>query len=561
MRKILLLFFSFLFIVLPVFAQEGEQIRQYKVNIDILESGKVAIREEIVYDFGNLDRHGIFREIPYTKTNDEGKKFEMTLSDFRVVDEKGEAYQYQKTNESDNIHLKIGDPDSTITGVHRYNISYTVSGALTYFSDHDELYWDAIGTGWGVSIAQTSVTISAPKGEGDYRFNCFTGYSQSEEKNCTISESLNIGTIIANQPLSPSEGLTIVAGFPIDLVAHLEPKAVVGFFDTIFGKMVAIGLILLGIWWYLIYPFWILAKWFLYGRDPIIGATLTAFFEPPSSPSGNKLKPGEAGVLIDETVHSRDVAATMVDLARRGWYSINEKNNDETILEKHEPSKKPNEKLALFEQKLFDEFFKSKNTFELKNSNLYTTVKEVEKELYENVVKHGFFIKNPNSIRNFYTVIGTIALTTLSLALAFSAFIFGRAMPKKTRSGAIEAGKAKGLKNFLKSQERMIDFQSKTGGADLSKQTFFENLLPYAVAFGVEKDWIKRFETLDLKQPEWFSSYRGVVFADSFGQSMNSTMDNFRASATPTSSSSGFSSGFSGGSSGGGGGGGGGGSW
>lgn len=93
----------------------------------------------------------------------------------------------------------------------------------------------------------------------------------------------------------------------------------------------------------------------------------------------------------------------------------------------------------------------------------------------------------------------------------------------------------------------------------------FEKLLPYAVAFGVEKIWAKRFADIDMKQPEWYEGYSGYSYSSTnFVRSLDSSFDRVNKAATPvssTSSSSGFSSGFSGGSSGGGGGGGGGGSW
>jgi uncharacterized membrane protein len=145
-----------------------------------------------------------------------------------------------------------------------------------------------------------------------------------------------------------------------------------------------------------------------------------------------------------------------------------------------------------------------------------------------------------------------MGLITFNFVLAFIAFIFGRHMPAKTLAGAQAAVKAKGMKNFLNSQERQLNFQG-------DKQMFFEKLLPFAVAFGVEKAWAKRFEAIDIKNPDWYegtssSHFNTALFASSLSHSYSS----FASSSTPPSSSS---SGFSGGSSGGGGGGGGGGSW
>ncbi|MFQ5452152.1 MAG: hypothetical protein ACE5DQ_01170, partial [Candidatus Paceibacterota bacterium] len=209
--------------------------------------------------------------------------------------------------------------------------------------------------------------------------------------------------------------------------------------------------------------------------------------------------------------------------------------------------------------------FDGKNVVRLKDKKFYSFIREVNHMIYEEMVKSNFFETNPQKTRDFYVLIGIIGLITLNMPLAFVSFIFGRAMPKKTWRGAVEANKAMGLKNFLASQKRHIDFEAdmSTGkNKQVVFQGLFEKFLPYAMAFGVEERWIKRFSQVKLTEPQWYRTYGVRAFsANAFGKSLNSSMSAFRASATPTSSGSGFSSGFSGGSVGGGGGGGGGGSW
>lgn len=88
--------------------------------------------------------------------------------------------------------------------------------------------------------------------------------------------------------------------------------------------------------------------------------------------------------------------------------------------------------------------------------------------------------------------------------------------------------------------------------------TYFESTMSYALAFGLFDKWAKKFETLDLQPPNWYSSSAGVLsmhhFSNSFSNSIASAKTTM-VSAPSSSSSSG------GGSSGGGFGGGGGGSW
>jgi uncharacterized membrane protein len=126
-------------------------------------------------------------------------------------------------------------------------------------------------------------------------------------------------------------------------------------------------------------------------------------------------------------------------------------------------------------------------------------------------------------------------------------------MPRKTLLGAQIARDAHSLKNFLTSQKRQLEFQAQN-------QMMFEKLLPYAIAFGVEKVWAKRFEKINLHEPSWYqgysttSSFNSIYFAGALSNSFSS----FKSSSAPSSSGSGFGGG---GFSGGGGGGGGGGSW
>ena len=128
-------------------------------------------------------------------------------------------------------------------------------------------------------------------------------------------------------------------------------------------------------------------------------------------------------------------------------------------------------------------------------------------------------------------------------------------MPRRTLAGAEAKRYALGLKEFLVSQERELEFQEEN-------YFLFEKLLPYAIVFGVAKIWAGKFAHITKYQPDWYQSSGGRVFTPMvLTNRLEKNLASMQASYTPTRSSSGFSSGFSGGSSGGGFGGGGGGSW
>ncbi len=563
MKKVLvglLLFFCFVFTV------NAEEIKNFDSEININKDGSVDVRETIVYDFGDLERHGIFRTIPYIKTNNEGKKFQLEFSNFSLSDENNHSYEFKKITDGGNISLKIGDPDKTITGINTYIIGYKVFGALTYFSDHDELYWNVTGNDWDIPIVSSDAFIKLPVEvkKADLKVSCFEGVSGSNENLCQYS--YDRGTLHLNSAryLKSKEGLTVVIGFPINIVGRLEPKPYIEFKDTLLGKLLMGLMGLIGLIWYVFLPFYIIYRWFKTGRDPkgTVGVT-TAWYEAPKTPDNKRfLTPGEVGTLGDETVDLKDISATIVDLARRGYLRIEEKKKNDYYLIRLDGPRTTGpvvqggkEKLLEYEKLLIDKFFKKKTEIRLKGEHLSGEVEEVKKSLYADVVDEKLFSQNPETTRIIYFVIALVALFTGNLPLAFVSFIFGRVMPRKTIEGVNAFNVSKSLKNFLTSQERQLKFQA-------DKQMMFEKLLPYAVAFGVEKIWARRFKDMNLKQPDWYQGYSGGTFNSYiFVNSLSSSMSSFRSAATPTRSSSGFSSGFSGGFSGGGGGGGGGGSW
>jgi uncharacterized membrane protein len=567
MRRFLeFVFTALLFLILQTPASAHvtvftEHISESKNNIQILENGDIRVEERIVYDFTDLEKHGIIRKIPYIKENKDGKKFRMDIRIESIKDADGNEYNFTSTTEDGKVILKIGDANRTITGSHTYVITYTVSGAITYFSDHDELYWNTTGTSWEVPIEIALTSITLPKKEGSVFNNviCYTGINNSTDSNCSVNIQGQMVAVSANQTLQSGEGLTIVARFPKDLVSVVEPKEVISFFDTPFGKVVLSILIILGVIlgliWYLIYPLWLPFKWYLHGRDPIFHSGITqARFEGPKIKTGKMLTPAETGTLIDEYAGPHEVSALLIDLAQRGFLKIVEKGKNDFELVKGKEYK-TNSSLKNFERVLLIDLFASKHTVRLKDAKLYETVVDVQQKLYESMVNEGLFPKDPQKIRNFYTGMIAAASITFNFLLLLMAAIFGRLMPKKTMEGVQAANEARSLKSFLTSQERQLEFQAKN-------QMMFEKLLPFAVAFGVEKIWAERFKDIVMKQPDWYVGSTNAIFtSQSFTRSLNSSMSSFSKAATPTTSSSGFSSGFSGGSSGGGGGGGGGGSW
>lgn len=550
MKRLFSFLTIFLALSLTTVAQVfAETITNFDATYKINRDGTVNVTENITYDAQGIAHHGITRQVKLTRTNDQNQTFNITASDV------SSNSPIQNNSSQDELNLRIGDANSTFTEVKTFTINYTLSGALTYFSDHDELYWNVTGNEWAFPIEKTTTTILLANETTVSNLNakCYTGASGSTSQKCDIVKVPN-GAVITTSTLNTGEGVTTVLGFPSSLVAKIEPVAQQAP-SPLFAILAALGFLA----FYFLLPFGVVVWWFLFGRDPKVPTGPTAWFDPPKHSNGQAMLPAEVGLLTDENVDARDITATIVSLAIRGFLKIKKEDGDNYTFTKSEP-KKSGDSLIGFETTLYSGLFKTSNTATTKSlkTSFPRSVEMAKQELYKKLTAEKYFAHNPDTTRKIFASLGAVSLFMFNVLLGITLIVFSKFMPRKTLLGAQKKEEALSLKRFLSSQERQLNFQEQNW-------YFFEKLLPYAVAFGVTKVWAERFKDLAVPtEVDWyqgnelFSAYLFASSLDAFSHSAASL------SATPyssTRSSRGFSSGFSGGFSGGGGGGGGGGSW
>ena len=563
--RIILFFILFISFNINIFA---EQINQYDVQISINKDASLDVIEKIIYDFGNEERHGIIRNIPYIITNSENKKFKLEYTNFNVLDQNKNKLPIKMGNKNLEHILKIGDPNKTITGIQTYIIQYSINGGIQYFSDHDEIFFNSVGTDWNIPIFNASTVIRFSENDIDQPFlmsKCYTGEYSSTNSTCTTN--IINKTIISKTEdvLSPKNGYSVVASFKKNIVDTNEPKPYVNnwkYFWIGYFLFNIIGTLILGIIW-----------WFN-GKDPIIQRTIVREYEPPVDDKGIVYSPIEVGVILDEVLHPRDISAEIINLAVKKLITIKENKEKKIfgLIETNEihfikGNKFNDEKvinsLNQYQKNIFKIFQDHLNikeevlTDDLKPDFL-NLKSDLEDTLYENIYKQGLFDQNPEKKRNQY-YISTIFFTFLFPIIGIFGILFAKNMPRRTIKGAWVKYKSLGLYKFITSQDRQFKFQEE-------EYYMFERLLPYAVAMGVATIWAKKFEHL-TNQPDWFitndQNFSNLMFINTLENNLNKIESMY--TPTTTSSSSGFNSGFSsgGGFSGGGfsGGGGGGNSW
>ncbi|HEV3353442.1 MAG TPA: DUF2207 domain-containing protein [Acidimicrobiales bacterium] len=578
----------------PARAQAAESIQRYQSQITIEPSGDLRIVEQIVYDFGGNSKHGITRQIP-TRFHFNARYDRLEpVSDVHVTTSPGTPAQTKVSTAGSTTNIRIGDPSRTITGVHTYNISYRVQGALNAFPDHDELFWNAIGDEWFVFINNAGATVAAPA--AITKVACFAG-SNGSRLSCDHALVDGSTATFAQGELSFQSGLTVVVGLPKGAV-HVGPPILKErwSFSRAFsvtgataGGAAALAVVLIGAIVALVWRggrdrrFVGSAVDVAFGSDsgrdePVplgSGRSVPVEFEPP-----DKLRPGELGTLVDAAANPLDVTATIVDLAVRGYLRIEEipkegwrGKADWNLVQ----TRKPDDKLLKYEDTLLDGIFTGGRAdvklSELRNT-FATKLHKVEDELYDDAMDRGWFVRRPNRVRAFWTAMGILAsivgiaalvvlaalthVALLGIPLALAGLLLlavAHWMPARTAKGYGVLQRTRGFKRF-------IDESEKERARFAERKNLFSEYLPYAIVFHATDKWARAFAGLDGQLPDtggWYVSPNLFTLA-----AFSSAMDGFTtttagtiASTPGTSGSSGFSGGFSGG----GGGGGGGGSW
>ena len=547
-------------------------IQRFDETVTVNPNGTIEVTEIIEARFTGF-WHGIYRTIPVEYDTPQHLNYSLLLEPLSVTDDDGHALKYEQKREGRYLKFKISVPgaqDATKTVM----LHYRVLNAIRFFEDHDELYWNVTGGEWDAPIRSASAKIELPDGVTGLHAIAFTGAYGSRESDAQVETKGNIVQVSANHPLSYREGLTVVAGWDKGFVHPPSTAAKIALFFRsnwpLFLPVVAFFIM-----------FWL---WWTRGRDPERGSVAVQY-EPP-----DKLTPGECGTLVDNEAAMRDITATLVDLAVKGYLTIEQKEESHLLGLTHSKEyifhlkRPPTEWSGVrpHELEMLSALFDDGSIASVKLSDLqnhfYTHLPAIRSRIFDALMADGYYLHRPDTVRQGYIgagiVIGILLfvfggalgaatgvahLTWVIAAILTAAVIciFGWFMPARTLTGARTFEKVLGFEQFL---ERV---ESDRLERIVKTPEMFEKFLPYAMALRCEKKWVAAFAGIAMQPPQWYSGPYGSGFVPyMFVNDLNvmSAQASSVMASAPRSSSGG--SGFGGGGfSGGGFGGGGGGGW
>ncbi len=575
------------------------------------DDGRSRLRtvETFVAVFPDFDQNRGIRRALVTDYKSHSTGLEMVS----VTDENGVPRDYELATDDEGFTaVTIAVPAGQfVYGEQTYVIEYTQTDVTATSTDlvdgvaRDEFYWDTNGTGWRQPFGEVTATLrvdagirSALTGEAF----CYYGYEGSTDP-CRIASDGDGGFSAGVTGLFPNQNMTVVVAF--------EPGTFAGapFWSFVpIPALLAIALTLFGLIFALITRF-------VFWRDTPGRGTIIAQYEAPEG----------LGMFVAANIVGKprkSMAAAIVDLAVQKNLRILE--YDQGWSKVFGVQKISSAGLAPDEQRVMGALFSInpfsmggvlpglRNVFSVGGSTptplpepegevrwltkgdtvlgqqVVALTKAVDKE-----VEAGGLRRKPSWKPMLITlgafilagilligqtvfggagetsiVISVVGLNILPWVAIFALGVLTRRRPL-TRKGAELREHLEGLREFIRVAEadRLQMLQSVSGAERVTTSDgaaiveIYEKLLPYAVIFGLEKEWAteisKYYDTTE--PPDWYSGTNGFTigaFAAGIGSLSSSVSTSYSGSSGSSSSGGGGGGGSSGGGGGGGGGGG-----
>lgn len=553
---------------------------RYEVGLDDEGRARLHVSEALTARFPDFDQNrGIVRGLPTTYQN-----ASLELEVLSVTDETGAPAPYEIEEEDGILYVLTGD-DDFVRGLTTYVIEYEMRDVILHRDDGraDEFYWDLLPLDSTQLIEAFKAEIVFDEAMSDAlsgSTSCYIGYYGSAEP-CTLEQQQTEGTAefrVSSEDLAPGEGVTVAIGFDPGTVVQAPARQPNPVTDTVpaLAALGGAGLSIGG---------WFAVSAFKRARRRATGIIVAQYEVPDDMPPllAAAIVPGAKDAIPAEIVH----------LAVRGTLRIEEGTHPSSPRLRRLPGTRIPDQLdvdaldALFVGAYDDGVVTLPTTSETFASRMNAlqqggkdaaairglTTKArsrgaaVLQWLAIAVIAAGFGLSLWGAFSGRVTAIPALVAVCVALVLALiSSFFSFSKHTVLTAEGARAYEHLMGVREFIRVAEadRLQMLQSYTGAerrqdGSANVIVVYERLLPYAMLFGMEREWGEILEYVyayERHGASWIGDPSAPFVRTQFAAFAASTHAAATYSAPTTSSSSSSGGSFGGGFSGGGGGGG-----
>ncbi len=296
---------------------------RFEQEIEVLPDASFRVEERLTVRFEG-SWNGLQRDLFNQMESADGRRTRVRYRVDEVRDEFGEALDVEESRVSGGKRLRIWVPGAR-DAVKTLVLVYRVEGGLRFWTDEllqdgragpdapsepfDELYWNSTGHEWDMPIREAEVVVRLPPAAAGVEAWGYTGRQGSTEQAVEVQTEGPEARIRTTRSLNPYEGLTVSVAWNPGVVQRptAADRAVQRAVDFWPAALPPLALVLMFV------------TWRAHGRDPD-RKRLMVHYHPPED-----LSPAEVGTLVDHEAEIHDLTSTLVDLAVRGYISIEEK--------------------------------------------------------------------------------------------------------------------------------------------------------------------------------------------------------------------------------------------
>jgi uncharacterized membrane protein YgcG len=198
----------------------------YTLGTDAKGHSIMTVQETLVAQFPDFDQNRGIRRTLFTTYD--GHPTALTI--VSVTDETGTPRVYTEESTGDSVDVTIAT-DEFVYGEQTYVITYTLVDVTRFYADTkaDELYWDTNGTGWPQSFDSVTATVEIDPELLPYlNGNVDASYGAEGAANKAVITATDTGYSFEATNLAAWENLTFAIGFEPETFVQRDT----GFFVT-----------------------------------------------------------------------------------------------------------------------------------------------------------------------------------------------------------------------------------------------------------------------------------------------------------------------------------------